>query len=120
MVSVIHHFVPSADLSTEGLREFVKNLPPPIEGSTSSAALAPTEKSVPWLPHSSGVDASPMALPTPESSPRCVVDDVEDTLLVDAMNIPREYTHQLLSPRVPFLVPARRRVYEKRDKANNY
>ncbi|KFY72128.1 hypothetical protein V499_07699 [Pseudogymnoascus sp. VKM F-103] len=89
MVSVINHFVPSADLSTEGLREFVKNLPPPIEGSPSSAALAPTEKSVPWMPDSSGVGVSPIALPTPESSPRCVVDDVEDTLLVDAMNIPR-------------------------------
>ncbi|OBT65060.1 hypothetical protein VE03_05240 [Pseudogymnoascus sp. 23342-1-I1] len=89
MVSVIHHFVPSADVSTEGLRQFVKNLLPPMEGSLSSTAHTEASKTVPWLPDSSGKDVSPMALPTPENSPSCVVDDVEDTLLADAMNIPR-------------------------------
>lgn len=90
---MIRHFVPSADFSAEGLRELVKNLPPRVECSVLSASQEDL-----WQQDTSAEMPTPIALPTPQSSPDCVADDVEDTLLVDAMNIPRMCTHLPLFP----------------------
>lgn len=71
---MVRHFVPSASFSTDNLRELVDTLPASAEGSQPPPTLAQLDT------------------PSPSTGPvsqECTVEDLEGTLMVDAMNIPR-------------------------------
>jgi hypothetical protein len=95
-VSVVRHFVPSASFGTEDLRKLLDNLPATAEGSPApslpTAVATLSSGPGPWPSETITQMRTP---PASSSSPHppseeCEIEDLENTLMVDAMNIPRE------------------------------
>lgn len=95
-MSVVRHFVPSASFETEDLRQLLDTLKAPAEGSPArsppSVVDTPSGGPGPWLSETITQINTPPASSTSThpASPECAIEDLESTLMVDAMNIPRE------------------------------
>lgn len=92
---MVRHFVSSASFETEDLRKLLHTLKAPVEGSAAASPPpvvdTPRDGPSPWLPETITQMNTPPASSTSTypASPECANKDLESTLMVDAMNIPR-------------------------------
>ncbi|OQE38902.1 hypothetical protein PENCOP_c007G00122 [Penicillium coprophilum] len=95
LVSVVRHFIPSASFETEDLRKLLETLPAPVEESPApslpTAVPTSTGRSGPWSSETiTQMNTPPASSSSPHPSTEdCEVEDLGNTLMVDAMNIPR-------------------------------
>ncbi|KAF7529729.1 hypothetical protein PCG10_006059 [Penicillium crustosum] len=95
LVSVVRHFVPSASFETEDLRQLLATLKGPVEGPPAPSPPPVVDSSCdgpsPWPSETITQMNTPPASSTSTyaASPECANEDLENTLMVDAMNIPR-------------------------------
>ncbi|OQE05782.1 hypothetical protein PENVUL_c022G02721 [Penicillium vulpinum] len=95
LVSVVRHFVPSASFGTEDLRKLLDSLQTRGEASPSPSAPTALDTSVdgpsPWLSEPiTQMNTPPASSSSPyPPSEECSIEDLENTLMVDAMNVPR-------------------------------
>ncbi|KAJ5513431.1 hypothetical protein N7463_002983 [Penicillium fimorum] len=95
LVSVVRHFVPDASFGTEDLRKLLKSLPARVDASPAPPAPTmvdtPSDASGPWLSETvTQMNTPPASSNSPYSaSEECAIEDLENTLMVDAMNVPR-------------------------------
>ncbi|QKX54960.1 uncharacterized protein TRUGW13939_02050 [Talaromyces rugulosus] len=88
LVSVVRHFVPSASFSTDNLRQLVGTLPAAADASQPPAAMGASSGGPGPSPSETLVQLdTPPSSSTGPVSQECTIEDLEGTLMVDAMNI---------------------------------
>lgn len=93
---MVRHFVPEASFATEDLRNLLDSLSARADASPAPPAPTvvdtPSDGSGPWPSKTvTQMNTPPASSSSPyPPSEECAIEDLENTLMVDAMNIPRK------------------------------